>query len=41
MAWRVSGASGGSIDSMLMKGPKRLNFTSTWTQVGVKELQEG
>lgn len=40
-AWRVPVASRGSTDLMRIKGPKRLNFTSTWTQDGFKELQEG
>lgn len=35
-AWNVPW---GSIDSMLTKGPKRLNFTSTWTQEGFEELR--
>lgn len=30
----------GSTDSVLIKGPQQLNFTS-WTQKGFKELQEG
>lgn len=38
ITWHVSGASRGSINSMLMKVPKRLNFISVGTQAGFKEL---